>query len=428
MAQYSFIEKRLARLIESNPKIKKTAKFLYQRMQYALHRKKDFTYETHPEVKLETPYEHLGLEASDAPLFFGYYDRKPWNPSQTRLAYHRLNAASDWEIVALDGEKQQDITAETTAAFNFQQGSMTCWVDEERLLYNNFVDGNLVARQFNVKSEQVEATYPMPLQTLHPGENTFLSINFKNLTRLNPEYGYEGESMNLHPFLPREEDGIWKVNMDTQKTELIITIKQLIQHKFRPEMEGAEHKVNHVMYSPSGKQFIFMHRWIGKQGRYTRLYAAAADGSNVRLLLDDRMVSHCCWYNDDEIIAWARTEARGDHYYWLNTNTSNISILGEGVLDQYGDGHPSISPDQKWLVTDTYPDKSRIRHLFLYNLNSGEFVEAGQFFAPWAFDLSKRADLHPRWSLDGKYISIDSSHEGVRKSYILDVSSLIGKK
>jgi len=54
-----------------------------------------------------------------------------------------------------------------------------------------------------------------------------------------------------------------------------------------------------------------------------------------------------------------------------------------------------------------------------------ELVELGRFFAPWRFDGENRCDLHPRWSPDGNCVSIDSSHEGVRMSYIINVSNVV---
>jgi hypothetical protein len=52
-------------------------------------------------------------------------------------------------------------------------------------------------------------------------------------------------------------------------------------------------------------------------------------------------------------------------------------------------------------------------------MNKKEPVELGKFFAPWSFDGEKRADLHPRWSNDGDFVSIDSAHEGIRKNYLV---------
>jgi Tol biopolymer transport system component len=124
-------------------------------------------------------------------------------------------------------------------------------------------------------------------------------------------------------------------------------------------------------------------------------------------------------------LVWGRTEEQGDHYYLINVDDGAWTIVGESVLDKYGDGHPSYSPDRRWIVTDTYPDKARQRHLLLFNTETEELIELGRFFAPWAFDGPERCDLHPRWSPDGRHISIDSAHEGVRKSYILDVDEIV---
>ena len=37
----------------------------------------------------------------------------------------------------------------------------------------------------------------------------------------------------------------------------------------------------------------------------------------------------------------------------------------------------------------------------------------------------KRCDLHPRWSPDGNFISIDSTHEEKRKTFLINVSKVL---
>lgn len=49
-----------------------------------------------------------------------------------------------------------------------------------------------------------------------------------------------------------------------------------------------------------------------------------------------------------------------------------------------------------------------------------------KFFGPLEDDGYYRCDLHPRWSPDGTKVSIDSTHESFRNSYIIDVSEIIG--
>ena len=127
-------------------------------------------------------------------------------------------------------------------------------------------------------------------------------------------------------------------------------------------MAGADHKVNHAVYSPDGTRFVFMHRWLGGSGKFSRLYVARMP--TVR-------ACGCC-----STIAWCRTtpgatntgcssrrarRTQGDRYYLLDVSTGTRQAYGAGTLDRFGDGHPSFSPDGRWIVTDTYPDRARMR-------------------------------------------------------------------
>jgi hypothetical protein len=137
------------------------------------------------------------------------------------------------------------------------------------------------------------------------------------------------------------------------------------------------------------------------------------------------MVSHYAWRDEKTLLVWARTLAEGDRYYLLDVTTDAREVCCPGRLDRFGDGHPSYSPVGEWVVTDTYPDRGRMRRLLLWRPAMDEVIEVGAFHSPWRYDGPTRCDLHPRWSADGLRISIDSAHEGVRGTYVIDVSRLV---
>lgn len=157
-----------------------------------------------------------------------------------------------------------------------------------------------------------------------------------------------------------------------------------------------------------------------------RLYVPRPYGNDLQLLMDARMVSHYHWRDDNHLLVWRRTTEKGEHYYLVDINTGKTEIIGEGVLDRYCDGPCSFSPDGRWIAADGYPDRSRQQRLLLFDTRSEKCVVVARFFSPWDFVNSYRCDLHPRWSLDGRWISIDSAHEGRRRTYFVDVSKIVG--
>ena len=59
------------------------------------------------------------------------------------------------------------------------------------------------------------------------------------------------------------------------------------------------------MISPDNNRLSFLHRWkIEDGGIYARLYTANIDGSELHLLSDSGRMSHFCWRNENEILAW----------------------------------------------------------------------------------------------------------------------------
>lgn len=429
MKTYNVKERAIAKTLDTFPRVKRVAKKAYQTINYLYHHEKGFQLDLHPEVSLLRPEEFSQVKLGHSEMFFGYYDKSSWSPNMDQIVLHKLNSYSCVDIVIFNkGSKSCQTIAQSTT-WNYQQGSMAQWLPEsngKKVVFNDVVQNMLSARILSVDNGK-EKVINWPIQAIHPSGKKALTLNYKRLDRIRPEYGYSPPVGNFSENQPLNQDGIWKVDLDSGNGSLIISLAELIEHIPREEMLNSEHKVNHILYSPSGKRFVFLHRWVSVKGKFSRLYVADESGKDLRLLMDDRMVSHYNWQDDENLIVWGRTEKAGDRYYLINVTTGDWAVLGEGVLDKYGDGHPSFSPDKRWIITDTYPDKARQRHLLLYNVQQREIITLGRFLAPLKFDGAFRCDLHPRWSPDGKWISIDSAHEGIRLNYLLDLSAIVGK-
>lgn len=428
MSGYGSLERRLARLLDRTPRLRGALKTAYQRLNHCVSvRGPQAPAWVHPRVPMHTAMSWAGLAEADGECFFGYYDKSPWSPDMRYLLLHHP-VAEGMAIVVLERGAPDVRRLGTTPVWTMQQGSQATWLaapDGNVAAYNDMENGQLGCRLINL-AEGTRRFIPWPLQAAHPNGREAVSLNYHRLHAVGTEYGYAVAATNFTGREPLDRDGLWRVDLDRGAAELLLSLAHLAANEPRPEMKGAAHYVNHALYSPTGRRIVFMHRWHGRTGRFSRLYVCDPDGRDLRLLLDDRMVSHYHWEDDEHLLVWGRTAEAGDHYYRLDVRTGQPTIVGAGVLDVFGDGHPSYSPDRRWIVTDSYPDRARYRRLLLFGVGSGRCIEVGRFLAPWAFDGARRCDLHPRWSPDGQWISIDSAHEGRRGSYLLAVGDLLG--
>lgn len=126
------------------------------------------------------------------------------------------------------------------------------------------------------------------------------------------------------------------------------------------------------------------------------------------------------WKNDDELLIYASGTQGLQLYEW------NVRNGAEKTLDSSfftADGHCSYSPDGRYILYDSYPDSQKRRHLYLYDLRSRQKFCPGSLYSHPG-DVEVRCDLHPRWNRAGDAISLDSTHEGARHIYEVDLSAL----
>ncbi len=419
--QFSPLEKKIAHFLAGFPALKQFIKRLYQGLNYIIYRKPYVHKSKHPVRSIN--YKNFET-------FFGYYDKSPLNESGTLLLFHasRLNTQKKPDstiplhIILSDFRSSSILKEFRTSAYNWQQGSRTQWINDTSFIFNDFnpEKKTFYSRIIDTRDLSIERKIDYPVYDVK-GDKA-LTLRFERLALLRPDYGYNVDSI-VRGFELRDlkNDGIFLVNLTNNESTLLLSLEEIIQHGKVPRSGSVQHKVNHLMYSPNGNKFIFLHRYFLDGKRFDRLFLYHFADGILKLLADDEMVSHYIWYGNHSIVCYMRNFEKGDHFYLIDVEHNTQSIFGYAHLLPFGDGHPNIL--NKKMLFDTYPDKSRMKNLYIYNDTKEELSQIGRFYESLKYHGETRCDLHPRWSSDGNVVFIDSVHEGKRQLYMLDMNT-----
>jgi len=415
MSKFGKLERKIAFFLRKYPWIKEQAKIIYQNINYTLYRKK-YNYKLHNRVSISDLNTNKNFGS-----FWGYYDKSPiLNENVLTHTFSKSLTYKSRSKEYINIYLNEKIISKTNA-WNWQQGSMLTWIDENRVFHNIFDNGNYKCKILNLKNSSIRILNS-PIYSYNRKTDTALGLNFKRLSKLSPDYGYFCHDHVDPSDFDDNNDGIFKIFIEDNTSDLIISIDYLKKFKTKPSMINATHKVNHIEISPNGLRFIFLHRWYNKAGeKFSRLISANVDGSEMFILSDDDMVSHCTWRNDDEVVGWMKKIEFGIGYFAIQDKNGKFKQLGKGILNE--DGHPSFSQCGRYMLTDTYPDRSRMSTILLYDTKNKDLNFLGEFLSPPKYYGEKRCDLHPRFSDNKNLITFDSVHAGLRNQYSLNISS-----
>lgn len=416
------IEQAGKRMFEQFPVIKRSAKRVYQLASVVTSNEK---------FKSEGDVIRVSPDDGDE-YFYGYYDKSPWDASdrymicvKVKQAYKSVAPKEQGVVGVIDTQDENKFhKIGITHSWNVQQSCMAQWMGPDfksRIIYNDFRDGRYCSIIYNFESKMEEKVLPMAAYDVARDGSFILSLDFSRLHRMRPGYGYSNLPDTTKGELCPDKTCIWKVDVATG------TVTELFKYTdfaaFEPDesMVGAEHKVNHLMISPNCKRFMVLHRWFQKGRKHTRLVTVNIDKTEMYNLSDDVFVSHCYWKNDEEILSFLRKKETGDHYYLMRDKTQEYKMYWPELRT---DGHCSYSPDGKYIITDTYPNRKRMASVYFCTEEDNRSRRIARVFSPFRYDNDCRCDLHPRWNRKGTKICIDSVHDGKRGLYVLPVPAV----
>lgn len=354
---------------------------------------------------------------------------------------------------------------DTSDSFNWPQATMLQWVpntNNTEVVFNLSKNGHLISRIINIVSgEKRDLCYP--IYCLTPDGKHAITLNLER-SYWTPAYHYQSvvnEACNVDVL---DGDGIFNLDLESNTLTRIVALEDVLQLKPEDRFSEGKHWLEHIMVSPSGARFVFLHRYMydGK-GRRTRMLIADIDGSNLQVIDDWQAYnwSHFGWKGDDAFVMYAREQKQLAKSYntqapaAATTRSLKSRIVGmmrsvyrktlskiiptnfkSKLLNKMGyqlyerdatgtfvrkttfstgplsiDGHPSFTRDGRYMITDTYADDKRYRHLLVLDTQTNKLTELGRFYSPfWGTPAS--CDLHPKLSADDRHVVIDTACSG----------------
>ncbi|MBN1436588.1 MAG: hypothetical protein JW936_05910 [Sedimentisphaerales bacterium] len=355
----------------------------------------------------------LGMEV-------GFENRRPSGDDVIKVGMVDLESANEW------------IDLGQSRAWCWQMGCMLQWLPGHRneIIWNDRSEDGFVCHILDVASGK-KRTLPFAFFAVHPDGKTALGLDFERLEHLRPGYGYAGIADKNKDILAPEDAGIYKLDLETGEKKLIISLAEIARiPDATRDMSNGMHYFNCLLFGPGGERFAFLHRWRLDRGTgwpfKTRMFTANADGTEPYILVPGGC-GHFNWRDSRHLVVQA------DGFGIYQDQRGRVGEIGRGVMPSSG-GHVSYLPGGEWVVGDTYADDERKQHLYLFHVASGEIIMLGSFESPMEYaDKSAnnyegewRCDLHPRVSRDGRYLVIDSTHDGSgRQMYMLDISEVV---
>lgn len=409
--------------VKRNPDLKRLIRNVYQDV-----------FSLIPVKKKISKYEILTREG----FFYGFHDHTPFSVNNEMLLANRYliplrypKADDPLEVGYFNGDNFKTWNSiGRTFAWNWHMGCKLQWRGKHRqLIYNDYKNKNFISRLYDVEDNStVDIGYP--IGSISPDGNWAVGYSFERVQRYMPGYGYlqKGTEKDIEKKVT-DNSGIYTLNLQTGERKNILSISQIASIKPEPGSENAYHYFSHTVFCPNSKRFIFLHRWVtdNVRNRKTRMFSCDLEGKDLYLFPTKEMVSHIGWRNEEEVIAYARLKDGRDTYVLFQDQKDDYTLVGSHSFNS--DGHPSFSPDGRWMITDTYPDKTRRSFLALYDIETEKRYNLAYLHSPSRYRTTKirghiSCDLHPRWDRRGEFICFDSTFTGKRALCTIKLENL----
>lgn len=373
---------------------------------------------------------------------------KPRADLKIEIGYYDITSG-DWHHV---GESD---------SWNWQQGCMAQWLNDEEVIYNSSENNHHIAIVHNIKTG-TDRKIDWAIYAITPDGQKSITVDMERAHWCRA-YHYESVIDKSKEGAIYDNDGIFEIDLIKNNRKRIISIQDIINLDKRPYFDKAKHWIEHIMLNPTGTKFCFLHRFspIDNVFHYvTRLIIVDRETMQMTCLpaWEKNQWSHFGWDGNNFVIYTYPQKGQGINANSFNAKNRNskseihkkvsfktrlanfvrlfypqsVEKMMRGMLTYYQyyafvdgkyilknefkkkeffiDGHPTFLQRSQIMITDTYPDKHNIQRLLKFDIKKNKVYVLGKFNAYYHGNPAS-CDLHPKISRDGHYVVVDSAFD-----------------
>lgn len=392
--------------------------------------------------------------------FHRFFDTSPFSPSGRYVALlqapfeDRVNlpgeAATVVVVNLITGEERE---VATTKGWEFQMGANLQWGADDRTLLFDDVDTSAWTSHGVLLNWQTgeRSTFPRGIYHASPDGRRAAVTNPPCMRRTQNGYGVliPDELVPLNQGLA-EDDGLFIIDVETGEQDLVAPIRKLIldgvpKHE-RDDYAEMENYAFHCKWNPQGDRMMVSLR--RKPAGHPEPFAVRDHG---RMWFD----IFTCRPDGSEVhraVPWPEWKKGGHHTTFTpdgNHLSMNVNLRREGMVlmqvnvdgSDYrpitealpGSGHPTLHPDGRHILTDTYVRELRDRvpagipsdHTPIRLLDLESETEEALVWIPTrtpgqdTMDGVLRVDPHPAWNRDYSMVMVNTFIDGTRRPVVL---------
>jgi hypothetical protein len=377
-----------------------------------------------------------------------FFDTSPVSPSGryvalTRLPYEdKLPVPGDpAEIVLVDLHQGTTRIVAETRGWDSQLGAQAQWGSDDQSLFFNDVDTQ-TWRPFGVRLDPATgATKKLGGSVFMVSPDGKLAASPCLLRTARTQRGYGVAVPESHvPKNPAmaDDDGIYLTDTDTGASRLLISFAEIVQ-RARPAFDPENFRNGslygfHVKWNPQGARLMLVMRCKSERGRPLRnVITMKSDGSDIAVALHwqiwRRGGHHPNWCPDGRrILMNLKADGTTMRFVRFDYDGRNFDVE-ENFL---GSGHPSLHPNGRIIVTDTYLGESAAGEHGKVPLRCINIPTKSEIVLVWVDARSTndrfhalRVDPHPAWDREYRMIVFNGYSEGTRRVYLCDMQNLL---
>ena len=389
-----------------------------------------------------------------------FFDTSPISPSGRYLAVFQLpfedrqpQPGEAGNICLVDLEEGTSQVVAETCGWEPQMGANVNWGGSDHELYFNDVDTE-TWQPFAWKLDPLSGERQWMEGTVYHASSDgrwLISSNMATMRRTQPGYGVwvpdEAMGRNVGP---AEDDGFFLTDTSTGEARMIASLADLLSQADPPVLiddpERQEIYGFHSKFNPQNDRLMLSIRWFptADEARWNMFkvdfravrYAWVTtdlDGGNVHCAVGpeewEKGGHHGTWFPDGKRISMNLNIDR-DVLRFVQVNDDG-SDLRKMLDDTPGSGHPTVLPDGRHLLTDTYTQEKTafgdgtIPLRWVDLKTGGEEVLVRINTQQPCEDGVLRVDPHPAWDRSWRYVTFNAFIDGTRRVFVGDMGGLI---